>query len=139
MYNFVCRLILSQKIYCPCFSRNNSISGANSLKALRKESLIAKIAQIYKKSRNVTISLSLTFCPFCLFLQRKWFQKLFSALIHFVFEMIEMRKYTFHKSYKTANFFLNRKCMGTLGAGVIGVRLYVVLEVYGHPSEVIVG
>ena len=43
MYNFVCRLIiLSQKFftYCPWASRNNSISGATSLKALRKESLL---------------------------------------------------------------------------------------------------
>ena len=42
MYNFVCRLILSQIslcMYCPWFSRNNSISGTTSLKALRKESL----------------------------------------------------------------------------------------------------
>ena len=41
MYNFVYRLILSQIffIYWSWFSRNNSISGATSLKALRKESL----------------------------------------------------------------------------------------------------
>ena len=41
MYNFVCRLILSQFffMYCPRFSINNYISDATSLKALRKESL----------------------------------------------------------------------------------------------------
>ena len=30
-------------IYCPCFYRNNSISGTTSLKALRKESLLFNI------------------------------------------------------------------------------------------------
>ena len=30
-------------IYCPWFSRNNSISGATSLKALRKESLVRHV------------------------------------------------------------------------------------------------
>ena len=41
MYNFVCRLFLSHNffVYCKWFSRNNSISGATSLKALRTESL----------------------------------------------------------------------------------------------------
>ena len=34
-------------IYCPWFSRNNSISGATSLKALRKESLIQRGLKIY--------------------------------------------------------------------------------------------
>ena len=35
-FNFITKIF----IYCPWFSRNNSISGATSLKALRKESLL---------------------------------------------------------------------------------------------------
>ena len=64
MNNFVCRLILSQFfIYCPWFSRNNSISGATSIKALRKESLGRFPIEIETKiSKLITYSYSLAIC-----------------------------------------------------------------------------
>ena len=48
MYNFVSRLKFF--IYCPWFSRNNSISGATSLKALRKDFL-----PLHKKGKLETL------------------------------------------------------------------------------------